>query len=360
MDFFRWDTKCGQPEGEEHSNLRRVALARVDIGGQVFELEVQSKMVTASIKQWRTVGDLAADATGVWGWGGWESLREAKLRGMWWATQKLEELANVSFGTGIGNAPVRIVTRGQVQRLDKFGDDAVIGAYMVTSVGTFNVAQMAGGGWRVVRQMLPDDAQFPGGWQVLDESAPEVNGYWVLCPTIWDAMQTAHSWSRELALHTTGTPEEEAMPVEVPPVEAMPIDEMPVEVPPVVERAMPAVRAPDGVVRRADGLFVGENHGWRAFQDGHVWVRMPRVGGTYIQAVVTYLPTDNVGEPWRVEVRVGKAFANEFDYNPGFPVVIDETTWWLFDGRAASKTAAQREAERRIAVSRMRLGKKGL
>lgn len=348
MDFFRWNTKPGQPDGEEHSNLRRVALAVVDIGGQVFELEVQSNMVTASVKQWRTVGDLAANASGVWGWGGWESLREAKLRGMWWATQKLEELANESFGTGVGNAPIRIVTRGQVQPLDRFGDDAVIGAYMVTPVGTFNVAQVPGGGWRVVRQMLPDDAQFPGGWQVLDESGPEMNGYWVLCPTIWDAMQTAQSWSRELALHTTGTPEEEAMPIEAMPVEAMPVE------------AMPAVRAPDGVVRRSDGLFVGENHGWRAFQDGHVWVKMPRNGGTYIQAVVTYLPTDNVGEPWRVQVAVGKAFVDEGDYNPGFPVVIDETTWWLFDGRAASKTAAQREAERRIAISRMRLGKHGL
>ena len=359
MDFFRWNTKPGQREGEEHSNLRRVALAVVDIGGQVFELEVQSNMVTSSVKQWRTVGDLAASATGVWGWGGWESLREAKLRGMWWATQKLEVLANEAFGTGVGNAPVQIVTRGQVEGIGKVWDDAVIGAYMVTSVGTFNVAQVAGGGWRVVRQMTRSDSQFPGRWLELDPGYAAVNGYWVLCPSIWDAMQTAYSWSRELALHTPGTPEVEVMPVEAD-VEADRDQAMPVEVPPVAERATPALRAPDGVVRRADGLFVGENHGWRAFQDGHVWVRMPRVGGTYIQAVVTYWPTENVGEPWRVEVRVGKALVDEADYNPGFPVVIDETTWWLFDGRAASKTAAQREAERRIAISRMRLGKKGL
>lgn len=171
MDFITWNNRPGQAEGEEDSNLRRVATTEVLLN-TTFYLEIQSKSTGNTAKAYRVTSDLPEFVSG---WG--PTLTGARQTAVQWAADALKTKARNLLGMDWWIA-IAAMPGG------KSGMPTIIGAMADTARGRISVTRNGTGQWQVGRT---NDLTW--------ETEPTLTGeFQAYTEHLWDAMATAAAW----------------------------------------------------------------------------------------------------------------------------------------------------------------------
>ena len=172
MEFITWNNRPGQAEGEETSNLRRVATTEVLIHGFNYYIEIQSKLTGSTTKAYRVTSDLPEFVSN---WG--PTLTGARQTAVQWASQavqtKAQNILEMQWWIGVAALPVGKVVM-----------PVIIGGYADTTRGRISITRNGTGQWQVGRT---NDLTW--------ETEPTLTGeFQAYTEHLWDAVATAAAW----------------------------------------------------------------------------------------------------------------------------------------------------------------------
>ena len=373
MEFITWNNRPGQAEGEEASELRRVATAEVLINGRTYGIEIQSKATGSNTKAYRVSTDLP-EFVSDW----MPTLSSAKETAVKWTAMELQTKAQ-----NVWNAQWWIAV--QHTRSGRMAVATIVGGLCDTTRGRICISP-AGNGWQVA--LVANDATWDANPAVV------LGGLQAYTVDLWDAIETAAKWvaskqaeydeaitdamlaiaeADAIAIATAKDEQDQQWAREVedeqkvalaraelaialangdadtmhalvtrypqfrPLVGLRAEDSTPQPEPVNVEAVAKAVCPPVKV--RRDGKIAGTSGGWMPFDEGRTWVRTTNVKGTYIQQVVYF-----DGTCWVAGVKAGTEFISRLDLDPGYDVLQGDV---LMEGeRFRAKTPAQVATDR--------------
>ena len=172
MEFITWNNRPGQAEGEETSNLRRVATTEVLIHGFNYYIEIQSKLIGNTTKAYRVTSDLPEFVSN---WG--PTLTGARQTAVQWASQavqtKAQNILDMQWWIGVAALPVGKVVM-----------PVIIGGLAETTRGRISITRNGTGQWQVGRT---NDLTW--------ETEPTLTGeFQAYTEHLWDAVATAAAW----------------------------------------------------------------------------------------------------------------------------------------------------------------------
>jgi hypothetical protein len=369
MEFITWNNRPGQAEGEETSNLRRVATTEVLIHGAQYYIEIQSKLTGNTTKAYRVTSDLPEFISN---WA--PTLSSARQTAVQWASEavqtKAQNILGMQWWIGVAALPV-----GKVLM------PTVIGGYADTTRGRISVTRNGTGSWQVART---NDLTW--------ETEPTVTGeLLVYTETLWDAVATAAAWLKskqeehDAALNTAmlavAKADAEAAALVRAEADAQWAREVDAEQKASLARgdlALAIANEEDVVVQhlltihpalqqvadaagyvakvpvaalpvtvRADGKPRGSNHGWSRLECGSAWIKVYRKLGTgasdwAVSITIKVEDYSERGEPLSWRVVITETVRNNTTCNDD-PFIRMEAT------QIRTKTAAQKWGEEHAA-----------